>query len=142
VNTSRGQNVTVVPIAVLIDDHFRSGAARSPRPKLNELTAPLKASQKALISQGALEQSARAVFTGRVPGALNVNGQRWFVIAPTQRPQVAAPLGWSLSQSARQSLNCQVPMQMIDPQPVGCPTSSTTPGDRVDTLIERLRGDG
>ena len=55
VNTSRAKNVRVVPIAVLVDNHFRSGAARIRRPTLNELSAPLKASQKPLISQGALE---------------------------------------------------------------------------------------
>jgi hypothetical protein len=46
--------------------------------------------------------------------------RRWFVLAPTDRPQVAAPLGWSLSDAARSSLSCQLD-ERLQADAQGCP---------------------
>lgn len=137
----------VVPYLVLVDNHFHSGAAQTPRPKLNELSAPLHASQKALIGQQALEQAARAVFTGPVPGTSSSGSgtSRWLVLAPRERPQVAAPLGWSLSKSARKSLECQIDTRLLDEPPTECPSSASSKAaaavkDELDAFLAFLNG--
>jgi hypothetical protein len=115
-NNSEGNHPNVIPALILIDNHFRSTATLAARPKLDELAAPVKAPRRGLIDQPALELAARAVFAGDVPGLDKSDphpAQRWFVLAPSDRPQVAAPLGWSLSDTATESLRCQLDWRLL-----------------------------
>jgi hypothetical protein len=113
----------IVPIAVVVDNHYRSLARSQPAGQRSELTAPAFADRRVLIGAEALEQQLAAAFSGPVPGRAReadmsmapADALRWFVVAPTTRPQIAAPLGWSLSDAARESLASQLDPALLDP---------------------------
>lgn len=151
-NNQDSQGPSVVPIAVVVDNHYRSPAKAKPGNKLNELNAPqqaLGAVRRSLLGTETMEQQLTAGFTGNVPGLIqedqhvSPDALRWFVIAPTTRPQIAAPLGWSLSDTARASMRCQLDplLQPADtPQRVAvCPTT-TAKSSTVAVLNEWLNG--
>jgi hypothetical protein len=137
-------------VVVLLDNHFRASATLAPRPKLGELVAPVEAKRRGLLDPSALELATRAVFTAPVPGVLDDQGtpedertvsRRWYVIAPTDRPQVAAPLGWSLSEAARSSLSCQLDAR-FDARAQGCPQGLPNTDDTQVETLQRMLRDG
>jgi hypothetical protein len=125
----------VVPIAIVIDNHYRSPARSQPQKEPYELTAPPLADRTLLIGSEALEQQLAAAFSGPIVGRAREAGTllapadalRWFVVAPTTRPQIAAPLGWTLSQDARDSLSSQVDPALTDPSAACGPKLSGDP---------------
>jgi hypothetical protein len=132
----------IIPIAVLVDNHYRSNATTGRRPQMDELAAPFQARRRGLLEQSALEEATRAVFTSTIPGAAKgteVGRRRWFVIAPTDRPQVAAPLGWSLSRAARASLSCQLDPR-LEAATSDCPDDLPKTDGQVTLLRTILRG--
>lgn len=138
-----GVGPSVVPVAVLVDNHYRSPAKAKPGSQLNELNAPQQALgglRRSLLGTETMEQQLAAAFTGAVPGlpddsTVSSNAPRWFVVAPTTRPQIAAPLGWSLSDTARASLRCQLdPILQSDDAEAG-PEDCSTVTARSSTTV-------
>lgn len=64
-----GKGPTVVPIAVLVENHYRSAAALESGARVRELTGPPQADRAALVRSQPLEQALAADF-GAAPRAL------------------------------------------------------------------------
>lgn len=123
----------VIPLLVLVDNHYATTVGRGPVPRQRELSAPLQLRGAAgtLANQGVLEQQALLTFSGPAPGLTGKDGPvRFFHVGPTMRPGVAAPLGWTLSDMTRTDLytqlrqewgkGCRHTLDQLVPQPLGC----------------------
>lgn len=106
--TNAGDGPRVLPIALLVDNHYRARATTRLGGRVRELTGPPNADRTALLRSESLEQAMAAEFSATVLG-MGAYTSRWYVIAPTVSPGVSAPLGWSLSNATREELDCQMP---------------------------------
>jgi hypothetical protein len=105
----------VVPLVVLLDNHY---SVQAPEPKIhpvNELVAPLigNRARTTAARMATLQQAALVRFTGPPPGtpmqvASPALPTRSFLVAPRTEPQMAAPLGWVLSEMSMQSMRTQL----------------------------------
>lgn len=102
----------VMPLVVLLDNHY---SVQAPEPEIdpvNELLAPLtgKRARTTAARTATLQQEALVRFTGPLPGTtLEVAPPtRSFLVAPRTEPQIAAPLGWVLSEMSMTSMNNQL----------------------------------
>lgn len=125
----------IVPVAVLVENHYRSRAALQSGGRVRELTGPPNADRTALVSSEALEQALAATFSRPFAGS-TTGGDRWFVIAPSTRPDVSAPLGWSLSNATRAELDCQIPKEIRAPGDGDCPQG--VDNREIEALVELL----
>jgi hypothetical protein len=116
--TNSQDGPTVVPIAILVENHYRAKAVQQPGGRVRELTGPPNADRAGLLRSEPLEQALAAEFSQQLPGTPSM--QRWYVIAPSTSPDVSAPLGWSLSNSTRSELDCQIPQTLRSAEPA-CP---------------------
>ena len=102
----------VVPMLVLVDNHYASSAVAAPVSRQRELSAPagLLSAGGVLATQSVLEQEALVTFSGAAPGLEPRDDAplRYFRVAPTVRPGLAAPLGWTLSDLTRRDLDGQL----------------------------------
>ncbi|WP_141746839.1 hypothetical protein [Streptomyces agglomeratus] len=118
--SQEGKGRYIVPVIALLDSHYSSNAAE-PRSKLeSQLTAPAagRGASQSATRTATLEQAAIMQFSGPLPGldleaSLHVgkhpcSSVRSFRVAPTQRPGMAAPLGWVLSSMSMKSLDNQM----------------------------------
>jgi hypothetical protein len=105
----------IVPIFVLVDNHYAKTARAGPVGRTQELLVPPRtAGRPDQLDDHGVEQLANATFSVAVPGA---NGetcqvgtgptQRFLRIAPTESPGVPAPLAWTLSKIAMDDLDRQ-----------------------------------
>lgn len=119
----------VRPVVVLAENHYRSDAALRSGNRVRELTAPPQADRTTLVGSVALEQWVAARFPGD-----------WYVVAPTTRPAVSAPLGWSLSEAARTGLDCELPRELAaGPVEEQLCVGGSRPSDPVvGDLVDRL----
>ena len=108
----------VVPMLVLVDNHYASSTAPRPVSRQRELSAPagLLSADGVLATQSVLEQEALVTFSGPVPGLEGDSPLRYFRVAPVVRPGLAAPLGWTLSDLTRTDLD----EQLADAMDVAC----------------------
>jgi hypothetical protein len=109
----------VVPMLVLVDNHYASNVAAVPVGRQRELSAPagLLSAGGVLATQAVLEQEALVTFSGSAPG-LPRDGEapvRYFRLAPSTRPGLAAPLGWTLSDLTRGDMLRQLQEAMAKP---------------------------
>ncbi|MFD9521579.1 hypothetical protein [Streptomyces sp. NPDC059979] len=102
----------VVPLVVLLDSHY---SVKAPDPEiepLNELIAPVsgRRARTTAARTATLQQAALVRFTGPLPGTtLEVaSPTRSFLVAPRAAPQMAAPLGWVLSEMSINSMRTQL----------------------------------
>ena len=138
-----GDAPEVVPVVVMVENHSRSRAVLRSPDRLGELSAPPRADRASLVASVALEQVVAAEFGRyeRVEGDAGVRLGRWFVLAPHTRPSLSAPLGWSLSEAARDALDCEVPAAL----PVegfrdeDCPGDARPSDQRADELVDLMR---
>jgi hypothetical protein len=103
--------VLVVPFLVVVDNHYATSVLPGPVDRQRELSAPtnLLSAKGTLSEQAVLEQRAQLAFSGTAPGLEGTNASvRFFRLAPTTRPGVAAPLGWTLSDMTRDELTAQL----------------------------------
>jgi hypothetical protein len=109
------QGTMVEPWIVLLDNHYRSLAARPSVPRQHELAIPLEAFalSSAAIDQTNLEQAA-ALAMHSFTGAGNSTGQ-FLRIGPANGPSVQAPLGWVLSDASRCDLDEQLSQALGSP---------------------------
>jgi hypothetical protein len=128
-----GPAVLVVPMLLLVDNHYESTVVARPVGRHPELSAPLQVrhATKVLADQGVLEQQGLLAFSGALPGLEGDGGPaRFFRIAPATRAGVAAPLGWTLSAMTRADLDgqldralgdsCDADTQLLAPRPIRC----------------------
>lgn len=104
-----GSGLVIVPMFVLIDNHYTSTAAAAQSNVPLEVLAPLRVrhAQETNVGQGVLTQAAQVTFNGNVPGT-EVKSSRFYLVAPYQKPTVAAPLGWTLSAITQRELRDQL----------------------------------
>ncbi|MFJ3921666.1 hypothetical protein [Streptomyces sp. NPDC090022] len=102
----------VVPLVVLLDSHY---SVKAPDPKiepLDELVAPVTGNRARTTAArtATLQQAALVRFTGPLPGTtLEVaSPTRSFLVTPRTEPQMAAPLGWVLSEMSMNSMSMQL----------------------------------
>jgi hypothetical protein len=103
----------IMPVIVAIGNGYRSVAVVPAPDRQNELLAPLASKDiaKEAISPGRLQAEARAEFARPVPGtdqAFPGLDVRVIDLAPASRPEVTAPLGWTLSPLTQQTLDLQL----------------------------------
>jgi hypothetical protein len=119
-NAESANGFKVIPIVVLTDNHYQSPAAQAAPRRRPELLVPLRGvnAPRVAMSTSIWEQHAVLRFAGAPPGM--DDGVCWsnaalcrrvFRIAPDVRPQVSAPLGWSLSETSRENLDGQLTAQ-------------------------------
>jgi hypothetical protein len=109
--TNASTSQLIVPAFVLLDNHYRSSAARKALGKSAELLAPLRGrgARDQPTSQAMLEQRTAWIAADELPGFPGPYPfTRWRVIAPHDSPEPAAPLGWVLSTSSQQRLTHQL----------------------------------
>nr|WBO75699.1 hypothetical protein SBE_006422 [Streptomyces sp. SBE_14.2] len=131
----------VVPLAVLLDNHY---SVQTPDPDVdpvNELVAPLVGNRAHTTAArlATLQQAALVRFTGPVPGTTRpaASPVRSFLVAPRTEPQVAAPLGWVLSEMSMHSMRRQ-----LDPKAARSlvePTEGRLVARRFNDLIDTLK---
>ncbi len=143
----------VVPLLVLVDNHYASTVVGAPVGRQRELSAPagLLAADGVLARQSVLEQEAQLTFSGPLPGlprdpeaAPGPPAPARFVrVAPTIRPGLAAPLGWTLSDLTRTDLDGQLTTAMGQACPEGIP-DGREPLQPLPAacLLQALGGDG
>lgn len=104
-----GAGLIIVPMFVLIDNHYTSTAAAAQRKVPMEMFAPLRVlhAQETNVAQGVLTQAAQLAFNGTVPGT-EEKSSRFYLVSPYQKPTVAAPLGWTLSAITQRELRDQL----------------------------------
>ena len=78
-----------------------------------------------LVEQAVQEQEALVTFSGPLPGETAEAPMRMFRVNPTERPGVAAPLGWTLSDMTRADLGDHLQRAVA----VGCASSPVATGD-------------
>ncbi|MGW1267402.1 hypothetical protein [Streptomyces sp. NPDC002491] len=142
----------VLPLIAVLDNHYQSLGAAPRIQRQMELVAPLVANgaPKAALSATTLGQVALYRFSGALPGTtiapkVLVDGRdcsqaRSFFVAPSNRPGIAAPLGWVLSPMSRNDLTTQ--LRELAQTHDECKTSKApgrTPGT-FSTLLKLLRG--
>ncbi|MEV6302853.1 hypothetical protein AB0M02_25795 [Actinoplanes sp. NPDC051861] len=115
--------VLVVPMLVVLDNHYQSVSAATPPSRPSELVAPVMAygaPRKAQTDPVHL-QDAFLSFAGALPGLptgrLRVGTSscpdtRVFRVAPNRHPGVEAPLGWALSEWAQHDLRKELDAQV------------------------------
>ncbi|SDF40343.1 hypothetical protein SAMN05660485_03284 [Blastococcus fimeti] len=121
----------VVPLLVLLDNHYASTVVGAPVGRQRELSAPagLLAAGGVLARQSVLEQEALLTFSGALPGLVRdpdagpgpTAPGRFVRVAPTIRPGLAAPLGWTLSDLTRDDLDDQLLAALEQTCPHGVP---------------------
>jgi len=112
-NTDPSTRQLVVPILVVIDNHYRSSASAAPPAATPELLVPPKTLSRAGHTRDIDRwEDAVAAFAG-VPGRPEVRcnlpaaSAGVVVLAPTTRPGLPAPLAWTLAKSSRDDLDNQ-----------------------------------
>lgn len=101
----------IVPVFVLLDNHYRSSSQRKDFQGKMEFLAPLEGLSAAThpTSQEVLEQRTALISAGALPGLPGpYHFGRWHVVAPHAGPEPVAPLGWALSLSSQQRLTHQI----------------------------------
>ncbi|MBJ7453720.1 MAG: hypothetical protein JHC71_16795, partial [Blastococcus sp.] len=123
-------SVRVAPMLVVLENHYRSTAAPEPVNRQPELSAPigLLDANRVLVEQAVQEQEALITFSGPLPGETAAAPVRLFRVNPTERPGVAAPLGWTLSDMTRADLRDHL-QRAVE---VGCSSRPATTGDGSD----------
>jgi hypothetical protein len=103
----------IMPIVVSVGSGYRSLAVVPAPNRENEFIAPIASADIAAkgLEAPRLEAEVRAEFARPVPGTEeSVPGLevRYVAIAPSSRPEVTAPLGWTLSPLTQQTLDNQL----------------------------------
>jgi hypothetical protein len=109
--TNASTRQLIVPVFVLLDNHYRSSAARKALGKSAELLAPLqgRSARGHPTRQAILEQRTAWIAADALPGFPGPYPfTRWRLIAPHASPEPAAPLGWVLSTSSQRGLRRQL----------------------------------
>ena len=114
---THGQQPLLVPMLVLVDNHYQASLTAPVAKRQRELLAPLhvKNAKGVRSEQNVLTQDALIAFTGRFAPGVAGRGQemRVFRIGPEDRPGIAAPLGWSLSDLTRNDLDEQLTSLLV-----------------------------
>ncbi|MEV4057052.1 hypothetical protein AB0J55_38100 [Amycolatopsis sp. NPDC049688] len=120
-----GRGATVVPVFVMLDNHYRTVASKVPPARTQELFVPPSTNERTdRLDDLIAEQRARAAFTGPLPGragpecGLESGGSRFFAVRPAKSPGLEAPLAWSLSALAIEDLDVQRDAAMQADAPV------------------------
>lgn len=123
--------VVVAPVVVYLDNHTGNDQHAPQRDITSEALLPplakLRAGSGAVANDATLQRAADAVEPERVCGptdpvcrqALATLPHPVFRVFPGTRPQVAAPLGWILSESSRRSMDDGVAEQLATSCPPG-----------------------
>ncbi|MFH8581151.1 hypothetical protein OG468_40145 [Streptomyces zaomyceticus] len=108
----------VVPLVVLLDNHYSTKAPDPELKPLDELDAPVTGyrARTTATRTETVQQEALVRFTGALPGTtLKVApatpatpATRSFLVTPRTEPQIAAPLGWVLSDMSINSMDNQL----------------------------------
>lgn len=140
----------IEPWFVVLDSGYRSPATAPSTKAPIEFLAPFEAIRKkeVIVTQSSLEQQAIFAMSPSAPvaltapssapppstsGAADFMAPRFVVIAPRQRPEIAAPLGWVLSATSRCRLSVQLRELLKEAQDLGAPD-----GMPLRTLLTRL----
>lgn len=108
-----GRGATVVPVFLVLDNHYRAIAKSDTPKRTQELRVPLNTKTTANgLDELASEQRARQAFSDAVPGskqmcALPHQDGRFLVVRPVKSPGLQAPLAWALSELAVKDLDEQ-----------------------------------
>jgi hypothetical protein len=105
----------VIPLFVRIDNHYTSTAKpRAPERTSEPLAVPLSKLRAGSTVNVDRKQRAAAAISSTVPGLLHTSCKRpgqppngEFLLSPTTRPGLPAPLAWTLAPSSRQDLDDQ-----------------------------------
>jgi hypothetical protein len=104
----------VVPVFVVIDNHYQSRAAAPPARRTAELLVPPVTYRKASGTRSAdREQEAMSAIAASLPGKptwscqVPASKRGRVLLAPSTRPGLPAPLAWTLAGSSRADLDSQ-----------------------------------
>ncbi|MFD3779459.1 hypothetical protein [Streptomyces sp. NPDC058612] len=154
-----GDGRLVLPLIAVLDNHYQSLGAAPRAQRQTELLAPLIASKapKAALSATALGQVALYRFSGALPGTtvppkihvgdLECPQVRSFFVAPSDRPGIAAPLGWVLSAMSKNDLDEQL-KELVKAEGGACQAADSAAQDSprgetpatFSTLLKLLEG--
>jgi hypothetical protein len=157
----------VLPLIAVVDNHYQSMSAAPQADRHWESTAPLagrQAAPRTALSETTLEQTALLRFSGPLPGIrektqirigkMRCPSVRSFLVAPRDRPDIAAPLGWVLSGMSMEALTRQLNdaaappgSECRAPNAKQVPRSGTRPDDskgrepiKFSTLLALIKG--
>jgi hypothetical protein len=165
-NSNQRSEFTIVPVLVVADNHYTSDKPALAAPRRPELLVPLqgRGAKSTAMDAAIWEQHAFARFAGPPPGmdkascassdpttckrvgemcaspADSTLCRRAFLVSPDVRPQVAAPLGWALSEGSRTNLSEQLACQFAEHADPAkhCPSGARHRGWEVRTLLTSL----
>ncbi|WP_410614112.1 hypothetical protein [Amycolatopsis sp. lyj-109] len=109
---NRGGGATVVPVFLMLDNHYRALATPRAAGRVQELYIPPSTQGRPdALDDVAAEQRAHAAFSEAIPGEdcpvdLPLDS-RFIAIRPSVSPGLQAPLAWSLSQMSIRDLDHQ-----------------------------------
>ncbi len=121
-HNARGKT-QVVPVFVMIDNHYRTQAEAKPASRTQELFVPTNTKDLPdELDDVIAEQRARAAFSGKLPGVeekcpLGGTADRFFTLHPVVSPGLQAPTAWTLSQLAVEDLDRQRGKALEQPAP-------------------------
>ncbi|MFI6377252.1 hypothetical protein [Streptomyces sp. NPDC050546] len=110
----------VLPVIAVLDNHYQSRGAAPAAERQPEAIAPIIGTRapRTAVDVTTLEQLALLRFSGPPPGvsgspkievnSLRCSHMRSFFVAPSDRPGIAAPLGWVLSDMSMKELDAQL----------------------------------
>ncbi|MGH3506106.1 MAG: hypothetical protein ACRDO2_02745, partial [Nocardioidaceae bacterium] len=109
-----GDDGLVVPVFVVIDNHYQSMASAPPTLRTSELLVPPVTYRKASGTRSAdREQEAMSAIAASLPGKptwscrVEASKRGRVLLAPSTRPGLPAPLAWTLAGSSRADLDSQ-----------------------------------
>lgn len=144
--TAAGEKKTayVAPLVVLLDNHYSVQAPESEIDPVNELVAPLTGNRAHATAArlATLQQAALVRFTGPLPGMTGPAAPpvRSYLIAPRTEPQIAAPLGWVLSEMSMWSMRSQLNTGTTRPDDsVGAPSKKRLVAGQLPDLKQLLK---
>ncbi len=112
VHNAVAANATIVPVFLMIDNHYSEVAAVEPRKVVEGLVPPLTQSRPDKLDDLAMLQQAAATFTGDLPGTsgkcnIDTEAGRFVSISPSTTPGLPAPQAWTLSRLSIEDLTQQ-----------------------------------
>ncbi|WP_328485035.1 hypothetical protein [Streptomyces zaomyceticus] len=133
----------VVPLVVLLDNHYSTKAPDPEIKPLDELDAPVTGyrARTTAARTETLQQEALVRFTGPLPGTtLQVaSATRSFLVTPRREPQISAPLGWVLSDMSINSMDSQLDTLAESPDPSLKPQVDSLAAGQLSELIQLLK---
>ena len=121
-NANPNTRQPVVPILVVIDNHYLSSASAVPAAPTPELLVPPETLSRSNSTRDVDRWEAAAAAFASVPGkpethcSLAAASGGVVILAPTTRPGLPAPLAWTLAKSSRDDLDNQRHDLFNDPQ--------------------------